>query len=120
MKLFFYSDGQSQFGPFSKEELQSKGITAETLVWYEGLTEWIKAGEADELEELFPKAPTPPPLPKTVTPPPIPKEYTISAQKQNLVDLESEKESLKRTSIIVSIILICVAILAIIIGVTNS
>lgn len=120
MNHFFYSDGQSQFGPFSKEELQSKDITPETLVWYEGLEEWTKADEADELVDLFPKVPTPPPLPKMITPPPIPKEHTISAQEQNLVDLKSEKESLKRTSIIVSIILICVAILAIIIGVSNS
>lgn len=158
MNHYFYSDGQSQFGPFSKEELQSNGITPETLVWYEGLTEWIKASESDELKDLFPKVPTPPPLPKSIIPPPIPKEKpktpstpmekemtaqssasesvkresvepienpikkedNVSEPKRNLPEPKSEKKSLKRTSIVVSFILICVAIMAIIIGVVNE
>lgn len=155
MKHYFYSDGQSQFGPFFKEEIQSKGITPETLVWYEGLTEWIKAGESDELKDLFPKIPTPPPLPKSITPPPISKKETqtssasiekettarssfsesvkqesvepmenpikkednVSEPKRNLSEPKSKKKSSKKPIIVVSIIFICVAILAVIIGV---
>lgn len=155
---YFYSDGQSQFGPFSKEELYSKGITKETLVWYEGLTEWVKAGESDELKDFFPKIPTPPPLPKSITPPPVTKQETqtpstsidkettarsssfesvkqesveptektikkadnISIPKRNLPEPKSEKKSSKKPIIVVSIILICVAILAVIIGVAKE
>lgn len=92
MNQYFYSDGQSQFGPFSKEELHSKGITKETLVWYEGLTEWVKAGESDELKDLFPKVPTPPPLPNSITPPPIPKQETQTPS------TSIEKETTARSS----------------------
>ena len=74
MKKYYYSDGQQQFGPLSKKELEGNKITKETLVWYDGLKDWIKAGEVEELADLFPATPTPPPLPKqkTITPPPIP------------------------------------------------
>ena len=73
MKQYYYLDGQQQFGPLSKEELQGKNITKETLVWYEGLSEWTKAGEVEDLADLFPNIPTPPPIPdaKTIASPPI-------------------------------------------------
>ena len=48
MKKYFYSDGQVKYGPFTIEELKSKGIDATTLVWYEGLTDWQPAGDLDE------------------------------------------------------------------------
>lgn len=94
MDQYYYSDGQSQFGPVSKEELLTKGITKETLVWYEGLADWIKAGDSKELEDLFPKVPTPPPLPKAVTPPPIPREETVAPPPipEERKDIMSESE----------------------------
>ena len=60
MKQYYYSDGQQQIGPISKDELKLKGITKETLVWCEGLSNWIKAGEIEDLADLFPNIPTPP------------------------------------------------------------
>ena len=78
MKQYYYSDGQQQIGPISKEDLKLKGITKETLVWCEGLSNWSKAGDVEDLADLFPKVPTPPPMPeqKMVTPPPMPKQKT--------------------------------------------
>jgi hypothetical protein len=53
MKQYFYSDGKEQFGPISFEELKDKNITAETLIWFEGLEEWISAKHVQEIKEFF-------------------------------------------------------------------
>ena len=54
MSKYYYTDGKERFGPFSLEELGSKRISKETLVWMEGLTDWIPAGNLAELQTLFP------------------------------------------------------------------
>ena len=54
-------------GPFDIETLSQMAnagqITAESLVWKKGMTEWVKAGVVDDLKGLF-----------TNTMPPIPTE----------------------------------------------
>ncbi len=62
MKKYFYSDGTNNFGPFTIEELKEKGITRETMIWFQELGEWKKAGTIQELNSLF-----------TLIPPPITK-----------------------------------------------
>lgn len=52
-KTFYYSDGKEQFGPFSHEEMKSKSISADTLVWFEGLPDWRRAGEVPEMSEFL-------------------------------------------------------------------
>lgn len=110
MKTYYYSDGQQQIGPLSKEELQSKGITKDTLVWREGLTEWTKAGNVEELVDLFPTTPTPPPLPeqKTTTPPPIPNK-----------DEGEIKRKPKKLLIIISVIIGLVIIVGVMITIQS-
>ncbi|WP_116789251.1 DUF4339 domain-containing protein [Flavobacterium psychrotrophum] len=42
MKQYFtYLNGE-QAGPFSFEQLKSKNLYRDTLVWFEGLAEWQK------------------------------------------------------------------------------
>lgn len=53
MRSYYYSDGQETFGPFSLEELVQTQLTPESLIWFEGLEEWIQAGTLPELAELF-------------------------------------------------------------------
>ena len=57
-------DGQAA-GPFTRSrlsELAANGtLTAESLVWKQGMQSWQKAGELHELSALF--ASQPPPLP---------------------------------------------------------
>ena len=50
---YYYTDGRERFGPFSLEELKGKNLTMDTLVWREGLTDWIPAGNLDELKPFF-------------------------------------------------------------------
>ena len=60
MKKYFYSDGTNKFGPFSIDELREKNITEETLIWFQGLSEWLPARNFSELNDVF--APSPPPI----------------------------------------------------------
>lgn len=105
MKKYYYSDGQQQFGPFSKKELKSNNITKETLVWYDGLKDWTKASEVEELADLFSSNATPPPLPKqkTTTPPPIPKQGN-----------EKTIRKPKRLAIVISVIIVLIALAGVI------
>lgn len=52
MQYFYYVNG-SQYGPVSLDILRQRGITSDTLVWREGLSTWVKAGELPELSSLF-------------------------------------------------------------------
>ena len=63
-KKYYLHNGVEQQGPFTIEELKVKGITKETPVWFEGITDWVKAGEVDELLVLFQT--TPPPFKSSV------------------------------------------------------
>lgn len=57
MQKYYYNDGVSRLGPFTIEELQAKNITAETPIWYDGLANWTKAGELEELKSILTQAP---------------------------------------------------------------
>ena len=63
MRQYYIFDGQAKRGPFDLEELKSKILSKETPVWYEGLTDWIMAGNIDELKEYFTIKTIPPPFP---------------------------------------------------------
>ncbi|MDE6532265.1 MAG: DUF4339 domain-containing protein [Muribaculaceae bacterium] len=52
-KLYFIIINNQQVGPFSKEELASKNITPEMLVWRQGMTDWKKAAEIPELADIL-------------------------------------------------------------------
>ncbi len=63
---YFYIDGSGkQQGPVSAQTLQSCGVTANTLVWHAGMTDWKPAGQVEELSGLFQQTTgaTPPPHP---------------------------------------------------------
>jgi len=71
MKKYFYSDGTNNFGSFTIEELKEKGITRETMIWYQELGEWKKASTIQELNELL-----------ALIPPPIQQQNNFSHQPQ--------------------------------------
>lgn len=60
MKQYYIFINNVRKGPLTFEELKLEDTTNDTLVWYEGIPEWKKASEIDELKGLF-KA-TPPPI----------------------------------------------------------
>lgn len=55
-KYFIYQDDEKK-GPFDLEELSSKNISSNTLVWTEGMKTWGKADSQEELSILLKKLP---------------------------------------------------------------
>ena len=68
MKYYFYIKNNKEQGPFSLDELKEKTINHSTLVWTEGLSDWIKASDLDEIKYVIvsklPPTPKLPPIPK--------------------------------------------------------
>lgn len=94
MSSYFYSENDEQLGPVTIEDLKTKNINRNTLVWKEGMENWQKASEVKELASLF--ASVPPPLPKkkkeASTPPPISEsKANLSAKRFYYVDSKNEK-----------------------------
>lgn len=69
MKYYLYYDKQ-QYGPLELDELKNHTITPQTLVWHDGLANWLNAEEVEDLKFLFIPVITPPPIPSF--PPPVP------------------------------------------------
>ena len=60
MENIFYLDANRQKnGPLKDSELLGRGVTASTLVWMPGLTQWTPAGQVPQLAHLFNGQPSP-------------------------------------------------------------
>lgn len=75
MKKFYLHDGITPSGPYNLEDLKYKHLIRETPVWYEGLDEWIMAGQIPELRELLSPISPPAFVPNTRNSPPAKKEF---------------------------------------------
>lgn len=61
MSEYYILNGSEQQGPLPIEQLRGR-VTPQTLVWREGLPDWIRAGDLPELSGLFvPEGAVPPP-----------------------------------------------------------
>ena len=60
IEFYIIGDNNMYQGPYSKDELRSKGINSDTLVWCTGMRSWKKASEVPEVEDLL--LPQPPAL----------------------------------------------------------
>jgi hypothetical protein len=97
MKNFYIEQNGQQSEAISFEDLKQKKITRNTLVWYEGLQGWQKAGELDELQELFKSQP--PPIKKDL-PPNLPR---IEIQEENRSFFSENKYKLALVSLVLVI-----------------
>jgi len=61
MNHYYFAEDNQQFGPFSLEELKKEKIKKSTLIWTEGMSNWLRADTIDELKDIL--IPEPPPLP---------------------------------------------------------
>lgn len=57
MKQYYFSNGQEPNGPFTLEQLAKQPFTAESIVWHEGMSDWLPAKQISELSHLFPAVP---------------------------------------------------------------
>jgi len=53
MRKYFYTDGVNKYGPFSKEELETKNISRNTKIWYFGLANWTELSNINELDYII-------------------------------------------------------------------
>jgi len=60
---YFLAVGGEQRGPFPKEQLLGQGLRPETLVWADGMPQWLRADSVVDLASLFSAA--------TVVAPPV-------------------------------------------------
>lgn len=70
VKKYYLFQGGQQFGPLEPEELKNHEIAPSSLIWYDGLVNWLRADELEELKFLFISTAVPPPVPPV--PPPVP------------------------------------------------
>lgn len=62
---FYLHDGHVQHGPYSAEDLRKHpAFKPDTLIWYEGISNWTPAREIDSLKDIFKSSPPPPPVPQ--------------------------------------------------------
>ena len=86
MNRYFYIDSEGkQKGTFSPEELKSENIKKDTLVWTQGMNEWMRASSVAELDAIFAESTgyyPPQPAAQPVTPPVHPVNYGTSEPQQ--------------------------------------
>ncbi len=58
MEQYYYTDGKERFGPFTMDQLRGRNIGLETLVWKEGMPDWVAAKNVSDLQSLFQAADT--------------------------------------------------------------
>ena len=75
MKEYYYTVNDQKKGPLLKNELKGK-VLKETLIWREGMKNWVKASELPDLNDLF-------------EPPPIPETKPKSADEKSTFDISS-------------------------------
>lgn len=63
---YYYTDGTTNYGPFTLDQIKEKNLTAETKIWYSGLSGWMAASELPEFADRFGTESQP-----VQTPPPI-------------------------------------------------
>jgi Ca2+/Na+ antiporter len=76
MDYYYFVENGRQNGPFSLEDLKTKSLHRESLIWKDGMADWQPAQNIPELKDIL--FSTPPPVPNP-TPPPIPnlREKTV-------------------------------------------
>lgn len=80
MKHYFYADNNKKFGPFTFEELKAKRLKKSTLVWTDGMQDWVVADSIIELKEIL--ISEPPPLPKERNTPKTSKQFDLTYEKE--------------------------------------
>lgn len=51
--MYYIIINDQQQGPFAKEELLSRGLTPQTMVWCQGMPDWMPASSVQDLNDLF-------------------------------------------------------------------
>jgi hypothetical protein len=90
MKKYYIVKNNEQNGPFSLDEILSSDIKSNSLIWFEGMQNWERAENIDELKILFRSMP--PPIPKVQEEKvyKVEAELTKKKKKEKLIKPETE------------------------------
>ncbi|MAL59711.1 MAG: hypothetical protein CMC14_06665 [Flavobacteriaceae bacterium] len=95
MKYYYYIFNDQRLGPFTLEELKIRRLKKSTLVWVEGMEDWVSADSINELKEIL--ISEPPPLPNKRGVPQSIKNVNINQvprpKSSNTYDLTYKKET---------------------------
>lgn len=61
---YYYAKGGEKVGPITLEELKNLELNNDTLIWYEGLSDWAEIQNIPEIFKTLQTKKSPPPLPK--------------------------------------------------------
>ena len=101
-KKYFYIKDNNRLGPYSIKQLANQNIKKNTLIWKDGLEDWVKASELKELKEII--IAEPPPIPKSSSKAyktKVPKNFYV---KDDIYDSDYEKEKWVSKMVILYII----------------
>ena len=98
MKKYYLVEDGKQTGPYSIDEIATKNISGETLVWCEGMENWTIADEVIDLRT------------NKIIPPPIPSQITVKDKVSNEEDSHESKSAILRAIIIILALCSCVVI----------
>ena len=74
MSRYFIADGMVQRGPFEMQDLPGQGLRPDMLVWKEGMEQWRRADQVEDLIFAGLLGPVPPPV-SPLSPPGAPLPY---------------------------------------------
>jgi TM2 domain-containing membrane protein YozV len=60
---YYLAEGGAQRGPFPVDQLPAQGLRPDTLVWAEGMSQWVRAEQVPALRTILPGAPAAQPAP---------------------------------------------------------
>lgn len=92
MKEYYYLSGKDQNGPFSFDELKSKNLTEETLIWTEGMENWKKLKEEKEMYNMIFTKNLPPQPPQSE----IEYKSNLDSSKEVIVEIGKSNERSKK------------------------
>jgi len=94
MKYYYYIIDNLKHGPFTIEEIKTKRLLKNTLIWTEGMNDWVSANTINELKNIL--ISEPPSIPKVINKPSVIKikeKKTLVPKKSSKYDLTYEKEN---------------------------
>lgn len=101
MKKYYLHDGVGQKGPYTIEELKQLTISKDSNIWFDGLDEWKRASEIEELQSILTV------IPPVFNPPPI-KSSQESHKKLTVSD--KSKLNFGTAGIVMLIIIILISV----------
>lgn len=120
-KLYYMISNGQQVGPFSVSQLLANGLTADTMVWAEGMSGWEPAGNVPALSELLLNNPTYGPNYQTQQPvSPQPMQYGSYQPQNNMAKPYYNWMTWAIVGTILGFLFSCIGAIFGIIGIVNS